>query len=343
MSRPVRLPILVCLIACAALAQTTSPESVDVAEARRLLESSSLESRAWGVFEAGLLHEPALQETLVGELRMARELSHAPKDSEEYAYVQALFDALIVTETPVPGDVVLPFCAGRIPECLILLTRSGAEETSLLVLNNLLLKVRSGQFVADMVQGIGATHSFWVYDQKRGWGSGGSNAITAVTGEVVRKFPPRFPPIGVYTLVVSAGTGDVLLMVSRHPVYYRRTVVPAGGYVQWPKMLVGTEIRNWYSIEFLAEADTMDPNVVRETFQAQTFVPWTDLKTLARAREEALSGQAAAIRELVLSAEQAGFGNVPPLRVRIATHFVDVRTKPSDELPVPSEWWFEIK
>jgi hypothetical protein len=42
---------------------------------------------------------------------------------------------------------------------------------------------------------------------------------------IVRQFPPRFPPIGVYELLMSypggfAGAGDALLLQGTYPVYF---------------------------------------------------------------------------------------------------------------------------
>jgi hypothetical protein len=293
---------------------------------------------------------------LVSELRNARDLSHAPKESEQYAFVQALFDALIVLGKPVPSEAVWPFFDDRAPECLILLTRSDTDEESLLslrdsdldtpewlVVNNLLLRMHSGLFIADMIKAAGTAHDFDVSDPGPGHTHGGSDHIGwgCCPPDVVRRFLPRFPPIGVYKLLTaspdvsdSPGTGDVLLMAARHPVYYRRTLVPTGGSVQWPGRYPSIATRRFYCIDFLADASRMDPSFVRLLFAGYTSVPWTgDLKTFERTTGEALSAQEAGIRKLVESARQAGFHHIPPLRVRIATRILDHRAKSHDPLP----------
>ena len=205
MGEAVRTLIVVWLTAVPGCAQALGAESLDVTRARDGLQSSALESKAWGAFLAGRLHEPSLEKLLVGELREARELSHAPEYSAEYAYVQSLMDALIVSGTSVPGNVIRPFLSGRTAECIILLTHSESEEADLLAesrrfletsewlaVNSLLLKIHSGHFLADMIQGAKAQHGFEVTEHGEGYPPGGK-AFAGQTPSIARRFPDRFP------------------------------------------------------------------------------------------------------------------------------------------------------
>jgi hypothetical protein len=358
MGRSFCLPVVACLAACVAMAQTPPDETAEVASARQLLSSSDWAAKALGAFQAGRLHDGSLLGSLGDELRKARDLSYAGKESEQYAYVQSLFDALIVGGVSAPSDVVWPSCRDRVPECLILLARCGADETNLLSLrgvdlhdpewlavNNLLLGMHSGQFLANMIAGAEAAHDFVVSDPGPGTGSGGSYPIGwGLPPDVVRRFPQRFPPIGVYELLTRMpGAGDVLLTAGRHPVYYRRTVVPAGGSVQWPGHIDGYPDRHSYCIDFLADASGMDPSAVWGSFAGSTFVIWTDQNALQVKMEEALSVQEAGIRKLVESAKQAGFHNIAPMHVRIVTRILDHRTKSHDPLPTLDYQWFLIE
>lgn len=192
---------------------------------------------------------------MIDELRNKRELSSARKDSVEFAYVQLLFDALIAGGASVPSDVVWPYIRNRIPECLILLARSGVAEGKLLSLldsdlddsewllvNELLLGMHSGRFLAHMVEGAQPEHIFGIADPPDGWELQDINIIETRTpppGQT-RTVPAGFPPVGVYELFAFTeyvpswpGTGDVLVMPARYPIYYRRIVVPTGGSVQW--------------------------------------------------------------------------------------------------------------
>jgi hypothetical protein len=105
--------------------------------ARRLLPSSSLRDKAWGAWYAGGSHDPALREMLLSRLRLAQSLRTATRDSEGYAYIQALFDALIQIPGSIPTDAILPFEDSWRPEILILLGRqpsAAANEAALLAM-----------------------------------------------------------------------------------------------------------------------------------------------------------------------------------------------------------------
>ena len=313
----------------------------------RGVESGILEFQSLSVFRAG-------PESLVSELQNAHELSDAAKDSEQFAYVQALLDALIVSGATVPGDAVLPFIHGHMPECLILLARSGAEEQSLLLLRDrnldvpewllvstLLLRVRSGQFIADVILDSRAEHAFIVSDPVSGGIAGkGPAGVMGFLPDTALGFPAGFPPIGVYELCTVPVAGDTLVVAARHPVYYRRTV-PASGSVRWTER--NNEDPRYYGIDFLADASGMDANVVRPLFAASTFVLWTDVDTLKRTIEEALSAQEAGIRKFVESAKHASFRDVPPLHLRIVTTISDHRTKSHERLPALSDRSFVIE
>lgn len=264
MCRLLWLPVVVCLTACAVMAQTPPGESAELVILRdQLRRPDELRNRAWGVFRAGRFHDVSLQALLIDELRNKRELSSARKDSAEFAYVQLLFDALIAGGASVPSDVVWSYIRDRIPECLILLARSGVAEGKLLSLldsdlddsewlwvNELLLGMHSGRFLAHMVEGAQPEHIFGIWDPHDSWelqdiniGDGRTpppGQTRTVPARFPRTVPARFPPVGVYELFAVTpnvgswpGTGDVLVMAARHPIYYRRLVMPTGGSVQW--------------------------------------------------------------------------------------------------------------
>ena len=129
-------PVLAAFVLGAACA-SAQPEPT-AGQARRLLQSQSLLNKAWGAWYAGASHNPALREPLLAALRRARSLSGSARDSKAYAYVQALFDALIQIPGVVPSEVILPFEANWRPEILILLSRDprGAENDLLAMRDN---------------------------------------------------------------------------------------------------------------------------------------------------------------------------------------------------------------
>jgi hypothetical protein len=139
------------------------------------------------------------------------------------------------------------------------------------------------------------------------------------------------------------GTGDVLVMTARHPVYYRRIVVPAGGSVQWQGHFRYPTVRQWYCRELLADAAGVDPFAVLRLFEGSTFVEWTGPGALTGKTDDPLIAQEAGIRKLVESAKQAGFQSIPPLRVRIESKIEDRRRNPQVPVPTPADHWFSIE
>lgn len=336
--------------------QNSAPSELkEIGQARSLLAAADWEARAWGAFLAGRFRNPALQAILVSELRGMRSSGHEPADSRGLAYVRSILDALITSGTSAPTEAVLPFLSVLPAESLILLTRSGAEEKDLLplltmdldtpewlVVGKLLLRIRSGQFLAEMLKGAEASHDFDISDPAIGHGHGGSNGIGpgCCLPEVIRQFPPRFPPIGLYELLTnsssaarSPGTGDVLLFPAPQPVYYRRIVVPAGGSVRSPGRAKDVMPRRMHCVDFLAEAADLDSADVTRLFAAVTRVPWTNSDTVQHLVSQTLVEQEQRIRQLVTRAKQSGFHSVPPLQIRIEVRTVDHRSKSSDPIP----------
>ncbi len=243
------------LAGAAVVAQTPSAGDQEVARARSLLNESRLESKAWGAFVAGHLRNPSLTDILIRELRNAAEIRDSPRESEAYAFVQSLLDALIVLNARVPADDVEPLLKSRTPECLILLARSDPDEAALLkvrelslgapewlLVNNLLLRGRSGPFLAKLVQEVNPRLEFYVYDSNQGFGSSLPKDSYYGSQDSMYRFPARSPPIGIYRLlsdpgglsVASPGTGDMLADAGLYEVFYRRILVPSGGSVQMP-------------------------------------------------------------------------------------------------------------
>jgi hypothetical protein len=166
-------------ISCA-YAQLPAP----VDQARRLLESQSLRDKAWGAWYAGSSHDPAMLRPLLAQLQLAQPLRGAERDTEEYAYIQAVFDALIQIPSLVPTDAILPFEDSWRPEILILLSRNATAEgveSALLemrehsmpaaewtAVNDLLFAIPSKPFFQKTLEEIRITHEFVITDPNQG-------------------------------------------------------------------------------------------------------------------------------------------------------------------------------
>jgi hypothetical protein len=324
-------------------AQQTPPAD----QARRLLQSQSLLDQAWGAWYASVSHDPTLREPLIAHLRLAQSLRDSPRDSEAYAYVQALFDSLIQIPGKIPNDVIWPFETGWRAEVLILLNRdaSGAGNESALLatreesmadaewaaINDLLFSVSSKPFFQKTLQEIRITHDFLVTDREVA-SCGGTTAC----GVSTRSFPKGFPPIALYQLQTAMMPGDILLVEHPLAVYYRRIVVPSGGEVEWSDCksdTIPTEVRQTWRAQLFSAIDWLTKEQAEQVFHPQTIIKWQDAAQASTEIERLLEQQAASIQTLVGNAQRRGLIDASAMRLTINNTVEDVRSNRSVAVP----------
>jgi hypothetical protein len=240
--------ILMALPVAAAFAQQFEPfaatERQASAKATQLLQAPGYREKAWGAYLAGKYHLQDQAASLVSQLAALRELAGSilRGDTPEFAVVQATLDALIQLGRPVDAAHLLPFQTQWTDEVLILLAQDPqANREALLAMatnalgdpigtrwvaiHNLLVEARSAGIAAKLLSEVNISHVFHVVDRS-GFGPGeGSGQGGGVLCFGAGDFAPGFPPIGVYELVFSPQTGDVILAPGTHPVYYHRTLL----------------------------------------------------------------------------------------------------------------------
>lgn len=303
------------------LAQTPAPDA-DPAQARALLDSPRLGDQVWGIYYAGRLPDSGLQELLVERLRLAQPLGDATSSgltlTPDFAYVAALFDALIGSGAVVPLDVIMPFAARWREPALILLSRQQGTEDAILAMrdepmpdgfwqflnvplpdiywiaaNNLLLGMRSGRFFTKTLEETEITQTFELRDgefQPPPSGYGGSFAHGAGP-----RWPEGFPPVGLYRLELNPsdeGHENSLLARGAHSVFYRRWVPPEGLHPgRWHD-----PGREQLRLEYLAEWNHVGLAEAEEVSTADAVVQWVDGAALTRDIEAHLEAQAAGVR-----------------------------------------------
>ena len=176
---------------------------------------------------------------------IAQPLASAQRDTEEYAYIQALFDALIQMPGPIPIDVILPFKDSWRTEILILLSRDPAAdgaESALLDMREHSMPDRNGP---------PSTICFSLYPQsrssKRRWRkfalhtllwSPISGRAPAAAPSVVEDPAGRFPRVSRPSRCISCGprcpsSRRRVFIEQPVPIHYRRIVVPTDGQTEW--------------------------------------------------------------------------------------------------------------
>jgi hypothetical protein len=328
-----------------AYAQVAPP----VDQSRRLLESQSLRDKAWGAWFAGASHDPTLLEPLLAQLlQVAQPLRNAQHDSEEYAYIQALFDALIQIPGPIPSEVILPFEQSWRTEILILLSRDpsadGAESALLemrehsmpgpewAAVNDLLFALSSKPFFQKTLEEIRVRHAFVVIDQGAGVAfCGGAIGCGAST----RRFPSGFPPIALYQLWATlTQPGDILFQEQPIPIRYRRIVVPTDGQTDW-KNCEGDYTRDRQSLlaRFFSSIGGRSPDESYALFNPRTTISWHDSAQVAAEMEKVLSGQATSVQALIEDAQERDLVQASGLHLTIETTPQDLRSDRTVPLP----------
>jgi hypothetical protein len=324
-------------------AQHASPAN----EARRLLQQQTYRDKAWGAWYAGTSHDPGLRETLLARLRSAQPLRDAQRDTAEYAYVQALFDALIQIPGVIPNEVIVPFEGSWRAEILILMSRRPVESDLLTMrghslsdaesdaVDGLLYQVSGPDFFQRTLEDLRITHLFVVTDQATAYGGEAGGCGTGT-----RRFPAGFPPITLYQLwadLTQTRTGDSLLMQQPVAVYYRRVVAPTDGAAEWTECTyssrVTNEVRQRRLAMFFSAIGRLTAVQSEKTFSPRTTIEWHGAAEAASEMERALAEQSASIQALVAEAQRGGLLHASGMRLSIRTVVQDLRRKMNGPVP----------
>gem|GEM_PF-3274056 len=246
---------------------------------------------------------------LLDQLR-SMEPRAATADPVEQGFIDAIFDALIESDTKVPAPLLANFVPRWGDPALILLSRLSSNEELLLMLregdlsraqwtavNNLLLRDRSARFFAANLRELVVRHEFDVIDPDVPALSGGGSGGTSL-GCGVRMLPRGFPPIAVYQLTDLAGENATLLVKGPRDVYYRRTVIPTNTQIGWGT-IVNRIDRQTDLRQYLTAWNHADPDKTRWIFDAVTPIRWHDEKSFEANVDSALHAQIMGLEEFV--------------------------------------------
>jgi hypothetical protein len=202
----------------------------------RLLWSPDAREQAWGAWFAGRDHRVALT-PLLQQIVATRTYSASQSD---YAAFDIALDGLIQMRSSVAPEL-LPLIYERRPtQALILAAHSGANATGFLldVLNreeghawfaaaNMLLPTPPQGYAAVLLRKIRTRAHVYVSDDGQGgYGEGSASGVSIGCG--FEGEAAGLPPWASYTMTPFAHPGVVVLSMGPKPVYYRRTVAPAG-------------------------------------------------------------------------------------------------------------------
>ena len=234
---PLRSWAAVVVVVCAlpAHAQTRPPFIPDVAEIKRLLESTPRD-QAWGAWLAAQAQAKELAPVL-REVASARRTAEVWQDSLASG---AALDALIQIGTPQPAAWARTFFDRWPAQSLILLSRGGDDATAELMglassqigirwltAANLLLTRRAPGFAALLLRDLEvAAHLTIVSNENQLGGRGGG--MDASTADGASGNVPGFPPLAHYYLSLGPHPGAVVLATGPRTIFFIRNVSPPG-------------------------------------------------------------------------------------------------------------------
>jgi hypothetical protein len=312
---------------------------------------SRLREQAWTAWRAGAAHDSSSRELLLEWLRAGRGMNSSAYGSDEYAYVQALLDALVQIPGPVAADVVLPFAESWRAEVLILLSRDPAApgveaalldmrdrslpNAQLIAVGDLLFGISSKAFFRKTLEEIEITHQFEVRDARGGGVGGGmgGGVSCCVSGS---RGPAGFPPVALYALTAAGSPGDVVFRLSPVPVYYRRVVVgadgsPAGSGCGGDDLTFAS--RQALPVRFFAAAGGVTAEATGKIFHANTWITWQGEAEASNEMARALDEQAGAVQALVAEVARRNLIEASGMRLNIAVTIRDYREKKEEALP----------
>jgi hypothetical protein len=258
---------------------------------------------------------------LIARLRAARGMSSAPRDSEQWAYVESLLDALIRLQSPVPTEVLLPFRRSFRAEVLTLLIRNHRDEQALLamreepmtdpdwaVVNDLLFREGSPEFFQKTLEEIHVTHFFRVNNHEALYGG------TPMGCAVLRRKMPRGFPV---------------------PVYLSRIDAASDGEARWSECEYRKDMRDWMRGKWLGALGGLNSEK-NNLFQAANTVVRFDAAGASAEIERLLTEQASSIQALIEEAQRRGFLHASGMKIPIAVKVEDIRSSWDEEIPPPA-------
>ncbi|MBC7926312.1 MAG: hypothetical protein H7039_11705 [Bryobacteraceae bacterium] len=312
--------------------------------ARQLLSSPVIVDQAWGIYLAGRLHLPALNEKLVDLLGSFRTYISSETGSAEAGLVLTLFDALIENRARMSPTALLPYAQRWRDEVLILLAMQNPEEDLLMRLrqdpqgalqtrawNNLLLRIRSGRLFVDLLKNISIQHTFLLVDEEGAGFAGGGGRGCNGCGIVM--MPRDFPPVTLYRLT---GGGEGRTVFIRGPVdsFYSRTTIPTNQ--QAGSSVAGCEpITQQEKLMYLADLAGATVDDTKRTFEPVTSIVWAGRVAAEQTMKIHLANQDQLIRSFIGQSRKSLRGDyvIDGLNLRL-TPFVDDRRR-SAVVPPP--------
>lgn len=325
--------VALCLACAASAAAQTAPRPGflppldDRQTITRLLQSASAREQAWGAWYAGRDHHTELV-PLLHQVVLARANATSLDDS---AAVAAALDALIQMQGGAPAEL-LPLVYERRPaEALILASHARADATPFLLhlmkgekgeawfaAANLLLSTHPRGYAAALLESLEIS----VYVRVSDDGAAGGVPMNPVGAGIACGgigVAPGLPPWAVCRLNPFPHPGVVVLAPGPKPIYYRRSLAPAGQTPTASTVTIGgpnNSDRLEYVAKLLGREDSELPVHAAESFGVRRTATAGLNAELARIREDVQRRYTGLLRmlfdaDLLAEAEARAFAVAP--------------------------------
>jgi hypothetical protein len=272
-----------------ASAQTVEDQTVVNIEKRvkALIESDAVRDQAWGAFFAGEFHLKAFTPILL------RLLASNDARINSGWLKQVVLDSLIQLDASVASAVLSPLFDWFSDEVIILCAKSPVENRQLLfsllerkltgeewvAISNILTANKAPGLAALLMGKLKITALVSVTDERGLSGGGGFGTMCVGCGG--SGLAEGFPPIAAYHLRYDQSDGVVLFAPGRHPIYYERSVAPAGETPPASKHNTWVD-RDAFRVEYLAELLSLPFESLCLKSQPSLYVTWRSKKQFIR-------------------------------------------------------------
>jgi hypothetical protein len=154
---------------------------------------------------------------------------------------------------------------------------------------------------ARLLSKVHISHTVYVTDSANGFGGGSGGGVACG----VLSLAAGFPPTGVYQLVLTPQSFDVMVAPGKRPVYYHRRLVPTGQQIGWGRPFSSGDL-DQYRLEYLASLSYLPLETITQALTPRTTIRWTNAGRYQNEVANATSGQRLAIEHVLHELQNAG-------------------------------------
>jgi hypothetical protein len=296
------------LLAAACAAQSLDPTCDS---ASRLLNSASLNDKAWGAYLAASCYVPDLATEIADQLisQNPEQLGRSGWDSEEFWAAHAMTDALVRLDQPLQPKSLKEIAKGFRVEAVILMLRSAPDNVENLIeirnsnptayesiaAANVLVSLRAPGLAGPLLKEMTFNNWVWVSDTGEAVVPGSAGSLGG--SNLTAKIPDDLPPTALYRITSQPSPGDKLIADGGVKMYANRTEFETGRESTWECAPEGY-CYQCLRTEYLAKLSGIVFDEVTSYVDRNTPIRWTNVAALQVAIQKSANLQVAELNHL---------------------------------------------